>query len=167
MKPEGSCVLSHWPPHKAVLCVFPLGWISDPHYASTQMWQKQQPLSSRGAGSVKPPSSITGSRLPGKQWWGWACWAPGTQGRASLPRRREDVEEKGNRVSMTEELQQFKEGWRNEATEETLLSAALTKIQAVQLLDFCNIWENMNMVWCVWFENWLNAIRMENLQHLY
>ena len=44
---------------------------------------------------------------------------------------------------------------------------ALTKIQAVQLLDFCNIWENLNMVWFVWFENWLNAIRMENLQHLY
>ena len=46
---------------------------------------------------------------------------------------------------------------------------ALT-IQTVQLLDFCNIWENLNMVWFVWFENWLNAIRgfmKENLQHLY
>lgn len=107
VKPEGSCVLSHWPALKAGLCV--AHWIES---VPSVMWalrcEREHPLSSRGAGWVKPPSSIPGSRLPGKQCWGWACWAPGTQGRALLPSGREDVRDKGDRVIMAEEGQQFK-----------------------------------------------------------
>ena len=152
VKPEGSCVLSHWPPLKAGLCVAhwiesvpPVMWAlrcerdSILFQAEEQAGWSHHPASqgadflgssveAEPAGPLVPKAghcSPLAERMSGRKVIG-SSW-----------QKRDTNLNRGDGMTPQRKLfwEQF---WERRA---------LTTTQTVQLLGFCNIWEDLNMVW--------------------